>query len=112
LQIYLNTDGMPISWDEISEHLRAISRAGRLNVQSQTVHVITPQLLSSQGREEEADRLAKSYRQAEAKSKKASKEPESTASKRQVDVGTPISEREEPAPQPFEPKKTKRKLDL
>lgn len=73
LQVVLDTNGMPISWDEIFEHLRAINRAGQFDFSSQEVHVITPELLSRIGREKEAEALKNAYRRFERTAKKKPK---------------------------------------
>lgn len=75
LQIVLDTNGLPIDWDQISEHLRAINRAGKFSFHTQHVHVITPELLSRMGREEEAERLARAYRQADKAAKRRARSP-------------------------------------
>lgn len=62
VHILLDTDGMPTSWAEIHEHLRAISNSGQFNVARMEVHVVTPNMLSSTDRNREAELLAKKYR--------------------------------------------------
>jgi len=62
LKVELNTNGEPISWDEIYEHVTAITNAGKLNAVQLHVNVFTPELLSSLGRKAEADALAEKYR--------------------------------------------------
>nr|WP_288356600.1 Arc family DNA-binding protein [uncultured Pseudomonas sp.] len=62
VDIVLDTDGLPISWDEIRAHVAGISREGKFNVYEQRVTVITPDLVSSQLRQEEAARIESFYR--------------------------------------------------
>ena len=57
----LDTDGAPISWDEIREHIHAITQAFPRGISAMSVDVLTPQVLSSRGRQEEADALAAAY---------------------------------------------------
>lgn len=61
IDISLDTNGMPISWDEIWVHLEAIQHSRAFDMYQLSVNVITPQVLSSQGRQKEADDLARRY---------------------------------------------------
>jgi hypothetical protein len=58
LRVELDTNGMPISWDEIHEYLSKLKRAGNLNPSSMAVSIITPEVLSSADRQQEARQLA------------------------------------------------------
>ena len=62
LYVLLDTDGMPISWAEIFEHLSALNKAGRLGFGSQHIAVVTSEMISSTEREDEATQLARKYR--------------------------------------------------
>jgi hypothetical protein len=62
LFIVLDTDGMPISWDEIVTHIRNLSRAAHLDIHTLHTVVVTPQLLSSAQRESATGELVKRYK--------------------------------------------------
>ena len=57
--VLLDTNGQPISWDEINEHIGALSRKGRFA--SLATYLVTPQLVSSADRQREARALARHY---------------------------------------------------
>jgi hypothetical protein len=61
VHIKLDTQGRPISWAEIHAHLQAISEAldGYNDLR---MEVITPEHLSSRGREAEAEALREAYK--------------------------------------------------
>lgn len=63
--IALETNGMPISWGEVQEHLAAISRKIKGGIVNIRMEVHTPQMVSSAEREDQADALRRSYRRAE-----------------------------------------------
>lgn len=61
LYIVLDTDGMPISWAEISTHISNITKAGKLPWHSQKIMVMTPELMSSTLREDNDYELLVKY---------------------------------------------------
>jgi regulator of replication initiation timing len=61
LDVILDADGHPISWDEIYEHLRAIRAAGQFDAAVMHTSVITPDLVSSASRGEHALGLREYY---------------------------------------------------
>lgn len=71
LYILLDSNGYPLSWSEIHEHLRAIRDAGRLNAVEMETHIVTPDMESSSRRKEETAKLAAFYRK-QGRSKKIS----------------------------------------
>lgn len=60
--VQLDSSGYPISWHEIHEHLSAINRTGKFAPVDQKVSIITPNLVSSSKRQDEADAVADFYR--------------------------------------------------
>jgi hypothetical protein len=69
LFVLLDTNGMPISWAEIREHIAAINEAGGFNPVNQAVRVITPELESSSATNQRTAELARNYRALLAKKK-------------------------------------------
>lgn len=62
LYVLLDTNGYPISWDEIREHLAGIKTAGGFNPREMQVNVITPDMESSSRRAKEAATMAELWR--------------------------------------------------
>ncbi|KVE41709.1 Arc family DNA-binding protein [Burkholderia sp. BDU5] len=62
VNVVLDSRGYPISWDEIHEHLTAIRKTGKFNVVAMHTSVITPELISSSERAEQAEALAEFYK--------------------------------------------------
>jgi hypothetical protein len=62
IEVILDTNGLPISWGEIHEHLSAINHAGGFNVVSQNASIFTPKMIGSGERRKEAAELARKYR--------------------------------------------------
>lgn len=63
LYVLLDTNGYPISWAEIHEHLRGIKEAGGFNPDQMHTNIITPDMESSSRRASEAATLAKLWRE-------------------------------------------------
>ena len=61
VKLDIDTKGLPISWQEIHEHVRALARAAKLNMVEMRVQVFTPMLLSTTGRDKEAAALTEQY---------------------------------------------------
>lgn len=62
LHVLLDTDGMPISWHEIWEHISALQRAGKMNPANIHAQVVTSEMVSNSERAKEVADLAKRYR--------------------------------------------------
>lgn len=62
IYVLLDANGLPISWDEIWEHLRAIRKAGKLNITRQSARIVNANMVSSSDRDVEAMELAEYYR--------------------------------------------------
>ncbi len=62
LYVLLDSNGYPLSWSEIREHLKAIREAGKLNVVEMETHVVTPDMESNSRRNEAVVKLAAYYR--------------------------------------------------
>lgn len=69
VHVTLDSNGRPISWDEISEHLAAIRKTGKFDVVAMHTSVITPDLVSSSKRREQSAEVAEFY-QAQATAKR------------------------------------------
>ncbi|HBO3290780.1 Arc family DNA-binding protein [Pseudomonas aeruginosa] len=67
IDVVLDAQGEPISWDEIREHIRGINREGNFEVFEQRVTVLTPELVSSKLRQEHADRIESYYQRSRRK---------------------------------------------
>jgi hypothetical protein len=52
----------PISWDEINSHVSAIAKAMPFRPNALTVAVVTPEVISSADRQDEAEALEAAYR--------------------------------------------------
>ncbi|SDR18121.1 Arc family DNA-binding protein [Paraburkholderia tuberum] len=61
VSVVLDSRGYPISWDEITEHLRAIRKGLNVDVISMHTSVITPDLASSSKRAQASHDLANYY---------------------------------------------------
>jgi plasmid stability protein len=61
IYVALDANGLPISWDEIHEHIAAIRRAGAFNIHSMNVGVIDAKMESSADRQDEAKKLMLFY---------------------------------------------------
>lgn len=62
LYVLLDSNGYPLSWSEIREHLKAIREAGKLNVVEMETYVVTPDMESNSRRNEAVVKLAAYYR--------------------------------------------------
>lgn len=62
IEVRLDSNGYPISWHEIHEHLSAINRTGKFAPVDQKITIHTPHLAGSSERQDEADRVADFYR--------------------------------------------------
>jgi len=62
LYVLLDTNGYPISWAEIHEHLAGIRSAGGFDPREVHTDVITPDLVSSEGRAQKAATIANEFR--------------------------------------------------
>ncbi|MDP9895334.1 ferritin-like metal-binding protein YciE [Variovorax boronicumulans] len=63
LYVILDTNGYPISWSEIHEHLAGIKKAGGFKPHEMHTHIITPDMESSSRRAQEAMEVARIYRE-------------------------------------------------
>lgn len=63
LYVILDTNGYPISWAEIHEHLAGIKKAGGFKPHEMHAHIITPDMESSSRRAQEAAEVARIYRE-------------------------------------------------
>lgn len=61
--ILLDTNGMPISWNEIMTHLSEISKASKYKYSSQHARILVSDQVSSSGREEDDMLLFLKYRE-------------------------------------------------
>lgn len=61
IEVTLDTNGFPISWHEINEHIGAIRTGLKASVVKMTVSVITPELVSSGDRKPQTAALRKAY---------------------------------------------------
>lgn len=63
LYVLLDTDGMPISWNEATLHLSEINRAGKLKFDSQHARIFTSEHMASSERDEDWYALVLKYRE-------------------------------------------------
>jgi hypothetical protein len=71
--VILDTNGMPISWNEAHTHLGELNRAAGMALHTQQVFVVSPEMLSAGGREAEDLKLVAEYAKLRREQRKAKK---------------------------------------
>ncbi len=62
IYVVLDANGLPLSWDEIHEHVAAVRKAGKFNVHSMNVAVVDTKMESSSTSQDRVRKLVSFYR--------------------------------------------------